>query len=218
MGLRAQAGALLAEVTTATSERQDEIIRKLKTLDRSAFDVEAERALGQLLAVEALRNQEDYILLAGFLQRADLLELVPEEDRSVRAVRRSINLAKVRAGNEERRDNLLKNLRRLDVNDEFVYEVVPLLVYTRDREIFRFLWELVITESKTCTPPDAEMSGRIDCAYRIVEYLGTAVAGFPVKIDEDHNLITPDYAAALAEIRRWYAAHVKDYEILTNTY
>ncbi|MFT6129287.1 MAG: hypothetical protein ACJATN_001009 [Neolewinella sp.] len=216
--LSAQAGALLREAQSATSKRQTEIVRELQALDRNAYDAEAESALRQLLATEALVNQEEYIMIAGFLGRADLLAVVPEIDRREKPIKRAISLAKVRAGDEERRDNLMKNLRRIDVNDEFVYAVVPLLVYTRDRAVFKYLWELVITENMTCTPADAETEGRIDCAYRIVEYLGTAIEGFPVKIDEDHNLITKDYAAALAEIRRWYAAHTKDYVITTNTY
>lgn len=216
--LSAQAGTLLREAQTATSSRQTEIVDELQALNRDAYDAEAEMALSQLLATEALVNQEDYIMIAGFLSRADLLALVPEDDRQEASVKRAINLAKVRAGDEERRDNLLKNLRRIDVNDEFVYAVVPLLVYTRDRAVFKYLWELVITENMSCTPSDAELEGRIDCAYRIVEYLGTAIADFPVKIDEDNNLITTDYAVALAEIRRWYAAHNKDYVIITNTY
>ena len=216
--LSAQAGALLREAQSATSDRQTEIVRELQALDRDAYDAEAESALSQLLATEALVEQEAYILLAGFLGRADLLAVVPEADRREKSIKRAINLAKVRAGDEGRRDNLLKNLRRIAVNDEFVYAVVPLLVYTRDRAVFKYLWELVITENMTCTPADAELKGRIDCAYRIVEHLGTAIEDFPVKIDEDHNLITTDYAAALAEIRRWYAAHTKDYVITTNTY
>lgn len=99
-----------------------------------------------------------------------------------------------------------------------MYTVVPLLVYTRDRKIFDYLWELVVTQNLNCHPADAETGGRIDCAYRIVEYLGAAIDNFPVKIDEDHNLVTNDYAGALAEIRRWYAANRSSYTILTDTY
>jgi len=216
--LPAQAFPLLREAQTASSDRQDEILFELQALDRDAYDVEAEAALSQLLATESLVNQEEYIKIAGFLGRLDLLSVVPEEDRQEKSVKRAISLAKVRAGDEERRDNLMKNLRRIEVNDEFIYAVVPLLVYTRDRTVFNYLWELVITENMNCSPADAETSGRIDCAYRIVEYLGTAIADFPVEIDEDHNLITKDYAAALTEIRRWYAAHSEDYVITINTY
>lgn len=216
--LSAQAGALLREALVASGDRQRAIAHELEALDITAYDEEAEVALGQLLATEALPEQETFIKLAGFLGRVDLLTLVPETDQEVKSVKRAINLAKVRAGDTERRDNLLKNLRRLEVNDEFVYAVVPLLVYTRDRAVFKYLWELVITENTGCSPADAEASGQIDCAYRIVEYLGTAIADFPVPIDEDYNLLTDDYAAALVEIRRWYAAHVKDYLIITNTY
>lgn len=130
----------------------------------------------------------------------------------------SINLALVRAGNPGKRENLLKNINDYPVNDDFVFTVIPLLTYTRQREIIDFLWQQVTTENMNCKPADAETKGRIDCAFRIVEFLAPIIEDFPIKFDEEGNLLTNDYTKALAEIRRWYAVHSQDYRIITKTF
>lgn len=217
---QAQASALLSEAGTADAARQSAIAYELTKLPVSAYEPEAPDFLARLLAREELGDAATFVKLAGFMQREDLLDELSEQLRERKDVRRAANLARVRCGNTTKRDNLLKNLREIRVNDEFVYTVVPLLVYTRDRAVLDYLWELTITENKNCHPADADTgsSGRIDCAYRIVEYLGSAIDDFPVAIDDDYNLLTSDYAGALAEIRRWYAANRADYTIDTDTY
>lgn len=214
----AQATELLREAHTASASRQSAIATELTSLRLSEFEPEAAGELSRLFAREALGNATTYVKIAGFLQREDLLDGLSEQLRERKDVRRAANLARVRCGNVAKRDNLLKNLAEIRVDDDFVYTVIPLLVYTRDRAILDYVWEITMTESRNCHPADAEMSGRIDCAYRIVEQLGVAIEKFPVGIDSDHNLITSDYAGSLAEIRRWYAANGSDYTIDTQTY
>lgn len=217
---QAQASDLLREAQTADAARQSAIAYELTRLPVSGYESEAPDLLARLLALEELGDAATYVKLTGFLQREDLLDMLSEQLRERKDVRRAANLARVRCGNTSKRDNLLKNLREIRVDDEFVYTVIPLLVYTRDRAVLNYLWELTITENKNCHPADADTgsAGRIDCAYRIVEYLGTAIDDFPVAIDDDYNLLTSDYAGALAEIRRWYAANRADYTIDTDTY
>ena len=213
----AQATDLLGEAL-ADPARQGPVAAQLTTLRRSQYEPEAVGLLARLLATEELAAAGTFVKIAGFLQREDLLDNVSERLRERADVRRAINLARVRCGNTGRRDNLLKNLRKITVDDEFAYTVVPLLIYTRDRSVFDYLWELAITENKNCHPADAEAGGRIDCAYRIVEYLGTAISDFPVPVDDGPNLIAKDYANALLRIRRWYAANADTYAIDTQTY
>ncbi|MEO0734940.1 MAG: hypothetical protein AAFZ52_19035, partial [Bacteroidota bacterium] len=134
------------------------------------------------------------------------------------SAKRARNLALVRTGDAAKTANLLKNVRRYPVNDEFIYTVVPLLTYTRNRKVIDYLWQQALTENTACTPADAETSGRIDCAYRIVEFLAPIIPDFPVKHDDSGILLVADYSAALAEIRRWYAAHTTDYLIDRTTF
>lgn len=214
--LQAQPASLLAEALTATTGRQAKIARELKTFPREAFPSATESQLKRLLSNE-VGGKKDYILLAGFMGKNALLDdLVGQSLTS--AEKQALNLARVRVGNDLKRANLLKNIARYPVDDEFVYTVVPLLIYTRQREVIDFIWQQVVTENLACSPADAETSGRIDCAARLVEYLAPIIEDFPVDHDEEGNLLTQDYARAIAEIRRWYAVHSADYRIITNTY
>lgn len=166
----------------------------------------------------SLTTYEAAILLVGFVGQERQLDRIPPALAEYNGVRRAINLARVRLGNAERRANLLKNLADIPVDDDFNYVVLPLLTYTRQREIFDYLWEQVLTAGARCHPADAETPGRIDCAYRIIEALALTVADFPIAADPEGNLLTDDYAAALAEVRRWYAANHTSYRIRTDTY
>ena len=218
VGLGAQPELLLVEALSANPARQVRIAGELQQYNHSDFGPAAAEHLGHLLDLERLPAREEYILLAGFLGRSDLLERLPEPARNTKSVRQSINLARVRAGNAERAANLLKNLQRLEVNDELVYDLLPSLIYTRDRGVFDWLWASAMTENRACYPADAETPGRIDCAYRLVEALGPAIENFPVAVDADAGLLTDDYPAALLSIRRWYAANADTYLIRTDTF
>jgi len=204
--LQAQPGPLLTEALSATTGRQAEIARELKRFPREAFGTDTGKQLSQLLNKELLGGKKDYILLAGFLGESGLVEELAIQSPPS-GLKQAINLARVRTGNEAKRTNLLKNIARYSVNDDFVYTVVPLLVYTRQREVIDFIWQEVVTENLACSPSDAETSGRIDCAARLVEYLAPIIEDFPIEHDAEGNLLTADYAKAIAEIRRWYAVH-----------
>lgn len=197
------------------ADREFSVLTRAKAEE---FDETSKSLLLQIVASENIINQADYILLAGFLYGEELLPFVPATARKSAAVRRAINLAKVRAGNEERTANLLKNVARIPLNDDFVYTVTPMLIYTRQRAVLDYLLELVMISNSNCTPGDAETSGRIDCGYRLIEYLAVAIAEFPVAVDEDGDLLDNDYAAALIKVREWIALNKPYYTILTNTY
>jgi hypothetical protein len=215
--LQAQPAVLLTEALTAVPGRQAKIARELKEFPLEAFNSQTAGQLSQLLSTGLVGGKKDYILLAGFLGESGLVEGLAAQSPSSK-LKQAINLARVRTGNAAKRANLLKNIANYPVDDEFVYTVVPMLVYTRQREVIDFLWEEVITENLACGPADAETEGRIDCAARIVEYLAPIIEDFPVDHDEEGNLLTSDYAKAIAEIRRWYAVHSEDYRIITNTF
>jgi hypothetical protein len=216
--LRAQVNDLLHSALSGGANEQISASEDLRGYSRQAFDAESENLIGRLLALEEGAALENFILLAGFLNAENLLANIPDERRVEPAVKRSINLARVRAGNGERLENLLKNLDEIEVNDDFNYVVVPLLVYTRQRPVFDFLFRQVTSENRRCRPADAETGGRIDCAYRMVEAMASAIKDFPVQADEEGNLLVTNYPAALAEVRRWFAAHQHEYLLDNDTF
>jgi len=216
--LVAQVDDLLREAESAGMARQAEIARQLRDYELEDFSSAATKAVVRLAEQSNTGGRADYVLLLGFLGEAAAIGRIAAEAEKTDPLKRAVNLARVRSGDADRRANLLKNVRRYNIEDDFTYSVLPLLVYTRQREVLDYLWQQLITENLRCSPSDAETSGRIDCAYRIAEVIAPAIIDFPVAVDEEGNLITEDYRSALQEIRRWYAAHAKDYQIHTNTY
>lgn len=216
--LAAQVDELVQEAENATMTRQAEIAQQLQEYELDKFSSDARNTLVRLAERPNTGGRADYVLLLGFLGETASIGRIATEKEKTDPLKRAINLARVRSGDADRRANLLKNVRQYNIEDDFTYSVVPLLVYTRQREVLDYLWQQLITENLRCSPSDAETSGRIDCAYRIAEVIAPAIIDFPVTTDEEGNLITDDYRSALQEIRRWYAAHSKDYQIVLDTY
>lgn len=216
--LLAQVDALTSEATTASTARQAEISLRLRDYRLDDFSSADRNAIIRLSEGKKTGGRANYVLLLGYLGETDAIGRISTEENKSDQLKRAISLAKVRTGNESRRQNLLKNVARYTVEDDFTFSVLPLLVYTRQREVLDYLWQQLITENLSCSPSDAETRGRIDCAYRIAEAIAPAIVDFPVAIDDEGNLMTEDYRSALQEIRRWYAAHAKDYQIVLDTY
>lgn len=214
----AQVEALANEAESASMARQAEIALKLQAYELEDFSSSSRNAVARLAERQETGGRANYVLLLGFLGDKATISRIASEEGKTKQLKRAISLAKVRMGDVDRQDNLLKNVRNYNIEDDFTYSVLPLLVYTRQRGVFDYLWQQLITENLRCTPSDAETSGRIDCAYRIAEAIAPAIVDFPVSTDEEGNLITEDYRSALQEIRRWYAAHAKDYQIVLDTY
>lgn len=89
----------------------------------------------------------------------------------------------------------------------FVYDVVPDLIYTRDREVFRFLESIILSDKKECTSayPDREMPFCADTGF--FEYIANAIQDFPIPSDNDGEAQITDYEKALEEVRLWFAGN-----------
>lgn len=123
-------------------------------------------------------------------------------------------LALARMGDEVASDMILSKLSKVTVNDDFVYDVVPDLVYTRDRRIFSFLEKLIQSDKSLCSCADPDSRREIPCSFAIVAHMAPVIANFSLKTDEFGDLITRDPSAALAECREWFGIQGGNYEIV----
>ncbi len=212
--LAAQVDVELARLLSSEDpEVWDRAVAYLSEQPVARFSGSDKMRLGQALAQKQVANFPELIRIAGAVGDLELLEAVSPEARAIAGIRQEISLAKVRAGSEERTENLLKNLDGLEIDDDYVDYLLPDLIYTRSRPVFDYLWQRTVVPNNACTPLDSESSAAIDCAYRMVEALGRATEGFPVPLDFEGLLDTDDYPAALQRIRRWYSAHADTYVI-----
>ena len=123
-------------------------------------------------------------------------------------------LALARLGDQEALATVLARAKQQPVNDDVVYELLPDLVYTRQKAAIDYLVTIVHSEEKNCQSADPEAEQRILCGYRVLELLAPVIQDFPLTVDASGDLAVRDYPKALEEARRWLKEHA-DYQITT---
>lgn len=126
-------------------------------------------------------------------------------------------LALARMGDEASVNYLNRKLQTAPINDNFVYDIVPDLVYTRQPEIFEFLEKVIQSEQPDCQSADPDSEARILCGYRVLEYIAYAIVDFPIATDAYGEPVIDDYEEALQDVRTWIDAH-PTYAMNTSVY
>lgn len=216
--LTAQPTALLARADGASGIAMYRLIGQLQNFAPGDFSAADRLRLTTLLIAEEAPHRDRLFLLAGYLGMGDALRAVPPELRRTEALQRSYVLALVRAGDAARREQLLRSLPSLPYDDAFVYQILPLLIYTHDRAVYDFLIGRLLLENQNCRSADPHADNRIDCGYRLLEALAPVLVDFPYAIGPGGDLETSDYAAALRQSRDWLRDHRQDYRIVRDRY
>lgn len=126
-------------------------------------------------------------------------------------------LALARIGDQPSMDFCMKQIKMMKVNDDLIYDYVPDLIYTHQREAIDFLIQLLHSNEKNCESPNAESTEMIVCGYRIMEYLAPVIKDFPLTINDSGDITTNDYTEALQICRDWFLQH-SDYKIINEKY
>jgi hypothetical protein len=119
-------------------------------------------------------------------------------------------------GDKQNIQFITERLTQASVNDDFVYEVVPDLIYTRQPEIFEYLEQIILSNAQNCSSANPDAETNILCGYRVMEYLAPVIEDFPLPTDEYGELMVDDYPEALEELRNWLVD--QDYAIDTDTF
>ena len=125
-------------------------------------------------------------------------------------------LALSRMGDATASQDILKRVKKAGINDDVVYDLFPDLIYTRNKELFAYLIEVLHSDEKNCTSAGENVS-KIPCAYRVMEMLAPIIKDYPLTLDASGDVNTKDYAAALQTVRTWFKQH-PNYTILNDTY
>lgn len=126
-------------------------------------------------------------------------------------------LALSRMGDSNASQDILKRVKKIGVNDDVVYDLFPDLVYTRNADVYAFLIEALLSDTKNCESADAEHGGKIPCAYRVMEMLAPVIKDYPLTLDVSGDVNAKDYVAALQTVRTWFKQH-PNFVIIKDTY
>lgn len=194
------------------------IISMLKSFPPSDFNAAALRNIEKLI-FEGGPHLEDFILLAGYLQMKNTLRTAFHLFESKDNLRRATNLALARCGDKSRIQSVVKIIKEKPLNDDLIYDYVPILLYLREKEAFDYLLNIVMDDRKNCSPADAETPGSILCGYRVMEYIAPLINDFPIRVDAlSGSLETDDYVKALGQVRNWITSTNYNYQLNTSVY
>ena len=122
-------------------------------------------------------------------------------------------LALARLGDPEALATVLTRVKQEPVNDDVVYELLPDLVYTRQKAALDYLVTIIQSDEKNCQSADPEAEQSILCGYRVLELLPPVIQNFPLTVDESGDLAVSDYPSALQQAREWLKEN-DDYQIV----
>ena len=165
---------------------------------------------------------KELVLLAGFIGNADCratLEDLAYSQQLIgqRRLKWSANLALTRMGDRNAENWCLKQINHIGINDDVIYDLLPGLIYTRQKRCFEFLITILNSDEKFCTSTNPDLDESILCGYRIMEYLAPVIKGYPLILLPSGDIDTNDYHKALLTTRDWFAKKNGDYEIVKDS-
>ncbi len=193
--------------------------RQLSVFDRDIFTEQAKNNIAQGIQNEIPRIAE-LIKMAGYLNITGALGRIREEAVFAKKteVRWAAYLALARMGDTDYTNRVVNAVRKQGINDDVMYELVPDLIYTRQKPCIDYAVEILFDEKKNCHSPNPDNPVKMQCGYRVMEYLAPVIADFPYKVRTSGDLDTDNYGKALTTTREWFLKMGSDYTILDNSY
>ncbi len=150
---------------------------------------------------------DKWLLLAGFATDDPMPILQVLEGQKSRSIQQAGKLALVRMGDEGKTKSFLKTIKRIPIEDDFVFNIAPLAIYTRNKKAIQYLVEIIIENRGKCHPADAETSGQISCSYRLVELLSPVILDFPKEMEKEFSNMNAK--EQLGAVIKWLKANKK---------
>ncbi|GJM36357.1 MAG: hypothetical protein DHS20C18_53580 [Saprospiraceae bacterium] len=199
----------------------EQLIAYLPHFHRNDFDVSAKEKIEKLLE-KGTAHFAQFVKIAGFVLEdqapfQQLLDTSTDKPLS-RSVKESVYLALARNGNPSKLDVVQRSIRTLALGDDFIYYAVPVIIYVRQKGPTDYLLNLILQNDQACTPADAETTGNISCAYRLLEMVAPVIVDFPLEVSASGDLAVDDYPAALEEAREWIKLHRDNYQLRRDLY
>jgi hypothetical protein len=160
------------------------------------------------------------IKLIGFIEIADLqsdLRALAAQTDARKIDRWSAQLALGRMGDKQSMQSIMDRVKKMQVNDDVVYDIFADLIYTRQLDAVGYLTRVLYSDENNCQSPNSERVAKIPCAYRVMEQIAPILEGYPLKLDESGDIDTKDYPEALKTVRAW-GKQQKEFKIIKNTY
>ncbi len=199
----------------------EQLIAYLQYFKRADFNAESMEKIRRLLQM-GTSHFAAFIKVAGFvLQERQPFQQLLDASKGTsisNPVKEALYLALARNGDPTKLAVVQKSIRSMALGDNYIYYVVPVIIYVRQKATTDYLLELIMQDDQACTPADAEVDGQISCAYRLLEMVAPVTLDFPLQLTDGGDLDVEDYPTALREARQWIREHKQDYELRRDIY
>ncbi len=173
------------------------------------------------IVVQTPENYRDMFKLLGYFNdktAAEKLRTVLLQGGLNKITRWEIQLALARMGDAEAIQFCLDIAKKIPVNTDYIYHLAPDLIYTRNKEIFNYLVEIIHSDKADCASSNPNVETKILCGYRIIEYMAPVIKEYPYKLHVSGDLDVDDYEKAMKNIRKFFKKKNGNYEINNNIF
>jgi len=194
-------------------------VTHLSVFNRDDFNPKSKSIITSALN-KRIPNKNELIKIAGYLN------LQEAKNSLINIAANSQNipdkwaayLALARMGEQAYIDKINAIVNKYELNNDVVYEAIPGLIYTRQKDCFGYVIEALNNRKKLCMSPDPDNPERIPCGYRIMEYLAPVIEGFPYEIKASGDLKTENHKEALTKTREWFRDKGSNFKISDSTF
>ena len=155
------------------------------------------------------------VKLAGWLNIDQLEDFVRQQLQNTTNIKSqwTYHLFLGRMGDPNSVQYCVETVRKIGMNDNVVYRLIPDLIYLHQKEAVDFILSKILDDEKLCTSPNPDYEAPITCAYRLTELVAPIIEGFPVKTGPSGDLEVDNYINALDKVRQWIVEHYDNYEL-----
>jgi hypothetical protein len=165
---------------------------------------------------------DNILMLAGYINLTNCMQDIknifstPKQPDNVKW---AAHLALARMGDSIETAYCIRVIQLKQMNNAIVYNLVPGLIYTRQKAAFEYLVTILNSDEKNCNSSNPDNDSRIVCGYRVMEFLAPVIKDFPLQnIPGVNQIKTNNYDAALETARKWFKDKGENYEIKNDTY
>ena len=212
----------IASLSLALNEKDTGIrgsaLDALTQFNKASFPPAVRDSIGESISPNSA-NLEALLKLAGFLELQKYSSAIQSilSSSANANIKWAARLALARMGDPSATDWIANKLNTANVNDDFVYDVVPDLVYTRQPLIFDYLEGIIKSDEANCSSANPDSDKKILCGYRVLEHIAPVIQNFPLTTDESGDLRVSNYESALKQARAWFA-HNHTYALVSDRY
>jgi len=182
--------------------------RKLKYFNKEDFSEKSkEIIIGSLSENKTIFKNT--VRLVGFLEMENQIEklkdMLSDTTLQEEKIRWEIHVTLARLGEEDEIRYCTNLARSKGVNDRIIHYLLKDLIYTRQKQAFDYLLDILYSEAKNCRPANPDLYDKIVCGYRIMELLAPAIEDFPFEsYPGTSQLKAKDYDKVLEDVRQWF--------------